>query len=226
MFGFLRDKMGKAILRGFEELTPDIHGIYASAHSYVLSDWQLLQSSMVTGSGAASMAIPGLHLFGLAADVAFLMNRMSVCCYGMGAILGYDAGLGNILEREDFAVVLARWSGDDSLSNASVAKTAAGLAGHLGGKGVGKILASAAAANAGLLVGKKLGVKGGTKVVGKFATKLGTKAAGGFAPFAGPAIGGGVNLYFITSITNEAAEWYRLKISVERGGEAGASSAA
>ena len=57
------------------------------------------------------MAIPGLHLIGIAADIAFLMNRMSVCSFGIGSIEGYNNDFGIILEKEDFAIVLSIWSG-------------------------------------------------------------------------------------------------------------------
>ena len=204
----------KAVTTVFEKLTPDLDRLYASAHSYSLPGWRTFQQSLVTATGAGSVAIPVAHLATMFADLAFLMNRMSVCSYGIGAILGFQAGEGNLLEAEDFAVVLSRWSGDDSLSNATVAKTAAGLTGHVGGKTIAKLLAKVAAENAGVLIGKKLGMKASAKIAGKFATKLGTKAIEGFIPFVGPAIGGGINLWFVTSIANEAERWYRLKLSL------------
>jgi hypothetical protein len=204
---------GEWVVNAFDGLTPDLDDLYRSASTYHLSDWRLLQQGLVTGSGAVTVAIPVAHLVGMAGDVVFLMNRMSVCSYGIGAILGARAERGSILEREDFAVVLARWSGDDGVSNASIAKAAGGAAGYVGGKVTTKLLAKLAAENAGILIGKKLGAKTGAKIAGKFAAKLGTKAVGGFIPFVGPAIGGGVNLWFITSIAREAEDWYRFKLS-------------
>lgn len=211
---WIRDQIGRAVIASFELVTPQLEGLYSSSNTSLLSNWVLTQQSLVTGSGALTVAIPGLHLAGITADVAFLMNRMSVCSYGTGAILGYQAGLGNILESEDFAVVLARWSGDDGVSNATLAKAATDLAGKVGGKAAAKLLAKVAAENAGILIAKKLGTKSAAKIAAKFAAKLGTKAAGGFIPFVGPAIGGGINLWFITSIAKEAEAWYRLKLSL------------
>lgn len=199
---------------GFAALTPDINGIYSSSYSYAMDNWRALQTSLVTGSGALASSVPGVHLAGMTAEAGFLMNRMAVCSYGIGGILGYDAGLGNILEDEDFAIVLGRWSGDDSVSNAAVAKIAGSMSVQLTGTALAKSLAKISAQHAGILVGKKLAGKAGAKIGGKFAAKFGTKAAGGFIPFVGPLIGGGVNAWFITSIANAADGWYRLKIEL------------
>ena len=75
--------MTEWVIKAFENMRPDINELYAGANGYNLADWKLLQQSLVTASGAAAVAIPGLHLLGMAADVAFLMNRMGVCAYGM-----------------------------------------------------------------------------------------------------------------------------------------------
>ena len=205
---------GEWVVDAFSGLTPDINGIYSGAKSYHLSDWRVKQQSLVTGSGALAVAVPGLHLVGMAADVAFLMNRMSVCCYGIGAILGSDNGAGNILEEEDFAVILARWSGDESLSNAAIGKISADLAGKIGSKALTKVLAKEMAKSAGILIGKKLAGKAGVKIGAKFGAKLGSKALAGFVPLLGAAVGGGINLWFITSIADAAEDWYRLKVSI------------
>jgi len=208
---------GDWVLQGFDGLTPDLPGIYGNAKLRTLSGWRTMQQSLVTGSGAAAAAIPGLHLVGMAADVAFLMNRMSVCSYGTGAIVGHTQGLGNFLELEDFAVVLARWGGDESVGDAAIGKTAADLVGKVGGKAATKILAKTAGEKAGLLVGKKLAGKVGTKVGAKIGGKLGTKAVAGWVPFLGAAVGGGINLWFITEIANEAQSWYLLKAATGKG---------
>lgn len=165
------------VMDAFDALTPDIDDIFENAKLYTLSDWKLQQQALVTGSGAIAGAIPGLHLLTIAADVAFLMNRMSVCSFGIGAIIGYDNSKGNILEEEDFAIVLGRWCEMDDLNNAALAKTAADLSTKVGIKGVSKLLAKTACKYAGILVGKKLGGKLGVKLGAKFGAKLGGKIA-------------------------------------------------
>lgn len=202
------------VVAAFDSLTPNINAIYADHKDTSLTDWLALQKTMVTATGAAAVAIPGLHLFGVAADVVFLMNRMSVCSYGVGAIVGERAGKGNILEDEDFAVVLAKWSGVDGLDNAALAKTSADLVTKVGSKAASKALAKAMCKNAGILIGKKLSGKVGVKVGAKFGTKLGGKLVGGWIPFVGAVIGGGINLWFISEIANAAQDWYTYKASV------------
>ncbi len=202
------------VVTAFDKLTPDINSIYASHKDHDLSNRKAAQASMVTASGAGAAAIPGIHLFGVAADVLFLMNRMSVCSYGIGAIIGERTGNGSILEDDDFAYVLAKWSGVDGLDNAAVAKTSADLVTKVGSKQAMKVLAKAMCKNAGILVGKKLSGKVGVKLGAKFGTKLGGKLAGGWIPFAGAVISGGINLWFITEISNAAEAWYTYKTTL------------
>lgn len=203
------------VVDGFAALTPDLDGIYADAKAMTLSDWRVKQQALVTGSGALAMTLPGLHLVGMAADVAFLMNRMAVCCYGIGAIAGAAKGLGNILEHEDFAIILARWSGDENLSDEAITLIHADIVAELGGKAPSKVLAQKISLRAGILIGKKLSSKAGAKIGAKFAAKMGSKALAGFIPLLGAAAGGGINLWFITSIANAAESWFRLKASFE-----------
>jgi len=207
---------GQLVINAFNELTPDINGIYQQAHSKTLSDWRGAQTAMVAGSGAAAVVIPGLHLAGMAADVIFLMNRMAVCSYGIGAIRGYDTLRDNILEDEDFAVVLAHWTGEVDIRSAFSAKCAADLATKVGGKFGAKLIAKELAKGAGLLIGKKIGGKLGAKLGVKFGAKMGGKAVAGFIPFLGAVVGGGINVYFISEIANAADEYYEQKVDFAR----------
>lgn len=195
----------------FNNLTPDIDYIYNDAITYTLKTWKTTQAALVTASGVASVSIPGLHLVGIPADVIFLMNRMSVCSFGIGAIIGKENNLGNFLEQEDFPVILGRWCNDPTLSNAALSKTTAELATKTGSKILTKELAKIAGKHSGIVIGQKLGGKMGAKLGGKFGAKLGIKAVGGFIPLFGAAVGGGINLYFIKEIQKEAESWYRFK---------------
>jgi hypothetical protein len=210
-------KYTEYVVDAFNALTPDLRGIYSNAITYTLPSWKKLQATLVTGSGAAAVAIPGIHLVGIPADIVFLMNRMAVCSYGIGAILGNNNGYGNILEKEDFAIVLARWSGDESVSNSMIAKAAADLAGKSGGKIGAKIgtkkLASVLALSSGAIVGNKIGGKVGAKIGSKIGAKIGGKLTAGFVPLLGAAVGAGINLYFIHGIASAAEEWYEIKLS-------------
>jgi hypothetical protein len=205
----------KYVSDAFEAVTPDLYSIHNDAVNYEMSDWRTKQSALVTASGAASVAIPGLHLLG----------RMAVCCYGIGTIIGREAGEDYVLEDEDFAIILARWCKVDGVSNGALSKAAAegskvalkaGL--KIGNKVAYKELAKVACKQAGILIAKKAGTKGmGLAFAGqlgaRFGTKLGGKALGGFIPFAGAVIGGGINLWFITEMAREAESWYNFKVN-------------
>ena len=195
----------------FTSLTPDLKNIYSDAIEFSLSDWKAKQTTLVTASGAASVSIPFLHLAGIPADVTFLMNRMSVCSFGIGAIISKYAGLGNILEPEDFSIILGRWCEEPTLTNAAISKTTAELATKTGSKIAAKELSKVACKHLGIVVGQKLSGKVGAKLGGKFGAKLGGKLLGGFIPIFGAAVGAGVNIYFINEIQTQAESWYRFK---------------
>jgi hypothetical protein len=116
------------------------------------------------------------------------------------------------LEQEDFAVILARWAGAEEVSDAVLAKLSAEATSVMG-KVAAKSLAKFAAEKTGILLGKKLAGKAGAKIGAKFGAKIGGKALGGWIPFLGAVIGGGINLYFITSISDAARSWYQFKCS-------------
>lgn len=203
-------------------MTPDLGSLYEDAKNSSLDDWTFLQKSLVTASGAAAVAIPGLHLVGAAADIAFLVNRMGVSSYGVGAIKLSDSDMGNLLEPEDFGAVLSYWSGDDDLRQLIKGKAAADLSSKAGIKLVtksgGKIavkgLTKALLASGGYMIGAKLGGKAMAKPAAKFASKAGGKFLGGFVPFLGPVIGGGINLWLISSIISASEEFYSDKMQL------------
>lgn len=193
---------GKLAIEAFNQLTPNLNKIYKDAAYKTLSNWRNTQVALVSGSGAT------------AADVAFLMNRMSVCSFGIGAIHGYDNGQGNFLEEEDFANVLGYWSHDAQMMTAITSKGAADMAAKVGSKAAIKLISKHLATGAGLLIGKKLSGKLGAKVGAKFGVKLAAKIGTGFVPLLGPLVGGGINAYFINDIADAASDYYRWKCDV------------
>ncbi|WP_313914084.1 hypothetical protein [Tahibacter sp.] len=209
-------KFAEWVVSAFESLTPDRSGIFSDAHAQSMSDWRVKQQAMVTGSGAAAAAIPVAHLATMSADVVFLMNRMSVCAYGIGAIIGGTAQSRDFLEEEDFPNILAVWAGDDDVDNMLTSKMVVDIAAQVGGKMGAKLIGKTIAVAGGVMLGKELSAKVSAKVALKFASKLAAKAAGGFIPFVGAAIGGGINLWFITSIADAADRYYRFKLEVAR----------
>lgn len=204
----------KLVMEAFSKLTPNLNNIYDTAHTYTVSGWKAKQKSLATASGAGAMAAPGAHLATLAADIAFLMNRMSVCSYGIGAIRSFDESYGNILEEEDFANVLAMWAGHEEITSMMGSKGALDIAMKVGGKVGMKVIGKTIATSGTVLVGKKLGGKVGAKVAAKIAGKIAGKAGAGFIPLLGPVIGGGINFWFISSVSSSAEEYYDFKLSV------------
>jgi hypothetical protein len=200
------------VLKAFEALRPDLDGLYTSAHAKPLAEWKRTQQALVTASGAGAAAVPGLHLVGMAADVMFLMNRMSVCSYGIGAILATEANLGNVLEPEDFPVVLAVWAGEGGVAETISGQGTGVAGGKVLGKSVYRILAKTVCEKAGLMVEGKMSRTLAGKVAARFAGKLGGKAATGFIPLFGAVVGGGVNLWFLSGIASAAEQWFRYKV--------------
>lgn len=212
-------------LETVNSMTPEIDDIYHATKNESLTAWGVTQRSLVTASGAASVAIPGWHLAGMAADVGFVINRMGVSSYGVGSILCHNEQ-GNVLEPEDFAAVLGYWADDEDLRQALKGKSAADLSGKLGlslgkkvlGKGsakvVGKVLTKSLLTSSGYMIGRKLGGKGLAKAAAKFSGKFASKSISGFIPFAGPIVGGGVNLWLIDGILGAAEEFYKDKINI------------
>ena len=202
---------GEYVVAAFEGLSPNIDKIYDGAKLYTIDDWINQQRALTGSAGAGAMVVPGAHLVALAADVAFLMNRMCACSYGIGAIKGYSKLGENILEEEDFAIVLAYWAGDEDIKSMVTGKGLTDIAIKVGGKTGAKLIAKAIAKSGVILVGKKLSSKVAVKVGAKFAGKLAAKAGAGFIPILGAAVGAGINVWFVSDIASAAKEYYEAK---------------
>ncbi len=215
-----KDEIAQKAIDAFDRLSPDLSAVYSDAAYKTVPNWCDKQIALATASGATSVILPGAHVAAILADVAFLINRMSVCSFGIGAIRGYDNGHGNLLEQEDLANVLGYWARDEQIMSAVTSKGAADIAVKVGSKAGGKVavklISKHLATGAGLLVGKKLGGKVGAKIGAKFAAKFGAKLGTGFIPFLGPVVGGGINAYFVNEIADAANDFYRWKCDVAR----------
>lgn len=204
----VQDKVIEVFLRGVHDFRPDINRIYDNAHGHTLPEWKTLQKSLVTGSGVLSAAIPVFHFATMAADVAFIINRMGVASLGVGAIQCRDHGLGNLLEDEDFEAILGYWGDCDGV------KTAMRVKGKAAGKIVTKGVTKAVLQKSGYMTGNKIAGKAAGKIGSKFAAKFAGKMGGGFVPIAGPAISGAVNLWLISSMIKASSSFYQDKIDL------------
>jgi len=199
------------VIDAFEALGGDPTSAVASASTYSSIDsWVNSQSAQVGAAGAAAMAIPGVHLLGMAADLAFLMHKLAYTCWGIGEIKGCV-----VLGKSDFTNILALWSGAVSiadldhralrkatfeaavlagggtvagLSVAAIAATLTGqqiamLSGQVAGSLLAKKIATKTAAKAAAVSAGRMGAKLGGKLAGKVAAKFTTKL--GAKAFAG-----------------------------------------
>lgn len=212
---------GDILASSVNAMTPDLDSLYAGTKHYSIEDWELQQRALVTGSGAAVVAIPGVHLAGLAAEFAFVVNRMGVTSYGVGAIKT-PADMENPLEREDFIGILKYWAGEEDFMELMKGKGAADLSTKVGVKLVTKVggklalsgLAPALMSTGGYMIAKKVGAKTLAKPAAKFAAKYAGKALGGFVPILGPIVGGAVNLWLISSIIDASKSYYQDKFQL------------
>ncbi|GGR73776.1 hypothetical protein GCM10008959_38860 [Deinococcus seoulensis] len=204
--------LGSAVISTFDSLTPDLDELYKAHRERNLDEFTGGQSLAVMASGAVSGAIPGLHLVGAAADIAFLMNRMAVCCYGIGAIKCHQSLGDNFLEREDFALILALWSGDEDITKVVTNKVGADLVGVGGAKLALKSLSKGLGHQFGVIAGNQLAGKVGAKVGAKIGAKAGAKFAAGWVPILGGIVGAGVNSYFLSEISQAGKRFYDFKV--------------
>lgn len=208
--------LGEAVVNTFDSLTPDLDSLFNAHKDKTLDEFTGSQSLSVIASGAVSGAIPGLHMVGAAADIAFLMNRMAVCCYGIGAIKGHQELGVNFLEKEDFALILALWAGDDDITKVVTNKVGADVVLVGGTKLAFKSISKGIGHQFGVIAGKKLAGKVGAKAGAKIGAKAGAKFAAGWIPVLGGVVGAGVNSYFLSDIARAGRQFYDFKVAFVR----------
>ncbi len=210
--------MAEYVMGAFEGLSPDLQATRQEAWGFSRDAWVERQALIAAGGGALAMSLPGVHVAAMAGDIALLMNRMSTVGIGIGAIAARDAGNPDmLLEKEDLALILALWAGQNDMEDYEkvvrakfLAKAAIAVGGAVGVQLVGGALATAT----GVMLGKKLGPKVAAKVGAKLGAKLVAKAGAGWIPFLGIAVGAGINAWFISEISSSASTYYGWKASL------------
>ncbi|MGJ7449252.1 hypothetical protein ACR80R_00005 [Aquipuribacter sp. MA13-13] len=212
-----------AFIGAIKTMNPNYDAIYEQTDGVSLRGWRTRQLSLSGATGTLA-AVPGLNLALMAIDVAVLVDRIGVASYGIGAILGREAGLGNILEDGDVDAVIVHWAGDegviDLLSPAGSGKFAAELGAKFGVKPGSKIftkgfvkgMTKVLLKSSGSLVGGQLGTKVMAKVGSKLASKLAGKISATAVPLLGGAVNAGVNVWLVGSIMKASREFYEAKI--------------
>lgn len=207
-------------------LSPDVGTIYREASPYTMDAWETKQKTLATmaGVGSGLIPVPGLHLPAAVADVGFLINRMGLTAYGIGAIACYDEDFGNLVEEEDLVPILGYWANDDETKNSFKVKGAGAVskvAIKVGGKAAAKVVSKTVLTSMGYLVASRLGLKSVMKTApplvaaaSAFAGKAGVKVGTSWVPAAGAAISAGINYWMISSISTAAIEFYNDKLDL------------
>lgn len=206
--------LGKYVAEAFHEVTPDLQRIYDDARQETVKSVRTRQSTLAAASGAASFAVPVMHMTTALADLGILMNRMAVASYSIGAVKGAATGKGNVLEDGDFKLILGLWAGDGDI-DALVKQDPEEADAWLQNAGV-KLASQMALKHLGLAAGRRMG----SQLAGRFALRLGItfapKHAAGFVPIIGAAVGAGVNYRFMESFCDAAVTFYDWKCGIGR----------
>lgn len=202
---------GKYAAEAFASLTPDLDGIYESAKGSNLASVRRTQTALAATSGAVSFAVPFLHLPMAAADLAVLTNRMAVAAYSIGAVKGELYGKGNVLEDEDFAIILGLWCGYTDIEQIVRMK---GDAEHIeamqqeaGSKAVGRTFLK----YLGALTAEQLLHRMAGRLATRIGARAGSKAAMGAIPVIGAAVGAATNSLMMDSLCDAAERYYDWK---------------
>lgn len=191
--------------------------IYNTAKLMNIFMWRAFAVSQSTATGFFC-ALPGVNWsLGIGTDIFALLYSMAVTSYGVGAIIGSRNGYSSYsLKKSDYLDVLAVWSdspeyiqdiGVKSVLLGGVAAKKAGL--KIGTKAATKVTFYTAS-HLGSKAGAKIPAKLLEKVATKIATKLGVKT-GAMLTGVGCAVSGGINAWFVNSITNAAKVYYIAK---------------
>ncbi|MEM7058034.1 MAG: hypothetical protein AAF557_10635 [Pseudomonadota bacterium] len=194
------------------QLTPDLEGIYEDAKDRSLTSVRRTQTALAATSGAVAFAVPFLHLPMAAADLAVIMNRMAVASYSIGAVKGELYGKGNVLEDEDFAIVLGIWCGYTDIEQIVRMKGDEDHVKAMQSEAGAKALGRTALKYLGSLTTEQLLYR----MAGRLATRIGAKAGGkltlGAIPVIGAAVGATTNSLMMDSLCDAAEKYYDWKL--------------
>ena len=203
---------GKYASDAFAKLTPDLEGIYEDAKNRTLASVRRQQTALAATSGAVSFAVPFLHVPLAAADMAVVMNRMAVASYSIGAVKGELYGKSNVLEDEDFAIVLGIWCGYTDMDQIVHMKGDEDHVKAMQSEAGAKTLGRTALKYLGSLTAEQLLYR----MAGHLATRIGVRAGGkltlGAIPVIGAAVGATTNSLMMDSLCDAAEKYYDWKL--------------
>lgn len=197
------------------------------ARGQSLGSWRAQHVALAVAAAGGNLIGGPLAFAALAVEIPALLNIMSRAALGIGTITAGGCS------DDDYEAILAVWAGAVSLDGDLMAATRVHLAGGaaaaagsklgistggaLAGKAGAKAMAKAAVSlNAQMLssavaavVGKKLMLKGGAKLVaGKISAKIIGSIPTRVMPVVGALVAGGINAWFLNSLMDAAERYY------------------
>ncbi|MEO0967550.1 MAG: hypothetical protein AAFX80_04220 [Cyanobacteria bacterium J06639_18] len=213
----IQEQLGKFLVWSIDVSPMPLETIFNTAKHMNVFIWRSLAVSQSATSGFVC-ALPGVNwAFGIGADMFALLYSMAATSYGVGAIIASRNGHTYYsLNKSDYLDVLAVWcDSTDYIQDAGVKSILLGgvAAKKAGIKMVTKIVTKSTF-QAGSYLTSKAGIKIPAKLLEKAATKMATKLGvktGAMLTGAGCAISGGINFWFVNSITDAAKVYYTAK---------------
>ena len=223
----LNTKVGEMVQSAVVTCKASAVDVDRDARGQSLDDWRGKHVALAIAVAGGNLIGGPVALAALAVEIPALLNIMSRAALGIGTIVADGC------TDDDYQAILAVWAGAVELDGDLLAATRAHLsggaaavagsnlgstvAGSLLGPGGAKLAGKAAASlNAqmissamGAVVGKKLMLKGGTKLIaGKIAAKIVSSIPTRLVPFVGAAIAAGINAWFLNSLMDTAERYY------------------
>ncbi len=114
----LEQQLADALMYAFDELGGDTFEATRNAlYQRTVADWVAQETTKTALVGGVEMAIPGLHALTIPAGISYLLHKMAVISWGIGALKG--AHVTETLYGSDLRGVLTVWANDNQY-NASL----------------------------------------------------------------------------------------------------------
>lgn len=171
--------------------------------------------------GAVRGLIPIDHATGQFLPAVLLLTRLAELACGVGTIVGSQSQTPNILESEDFAILLARWVGEPGVSNAALSKwPQRGFESKPDHIDDDTMIAKVVATNAGLIVSGRVSDKLAESVANRIEAIVRRRARAAWIPIYGAVVGAKVSARAMREIEAAAESWYRWKCGIVLSGRA------
>ncbi len=183
--------------------------------------WRRDQNRRAALSGAVGGLIPYDHAVGTFGRGIALLSRLAEFVYGIGAIAGTKAGAPDIIEREDFVIVIANWVGEEAVSEAALAKLCRNdFTPQLERDDDPMPIAQEVAKKAGLIVSGRVSDKLAESVANRIEAIVRRRARAAWIPIYGAVVGAKVSARAMREIEAAAESWYRWKCGIVLSGRA------